>query len=592
MTPALQGWIHRFEEGSGVRIVKAVALGIAVLGLALTFNLRNFKNFSAPEAMDQAQLARNIAEGRGFTTEFIRPLSLFLLRQKGGDMRLKEAQPDISNPPVYPWLLAGLMHVVSFDYTVPGAKTFRTFQPEIIIAWFNEFWFLVMLGLAFWLAKRLFDEFVAWITVLLLAGTNLLWQFNISGLSTNVLLVIALIVSHLVISVEEGGRERAWSPAKLTLFALIAGIVIGLGCLTRYSFGWLFFPAVIYLGIFADRSRFLVCLALAAGFVAVTSPWLSRNHQLSGKLFGTAQLAVHAESDRFTGNRLERALLPVNPATPADLNKVEVDEYWQKLGPNLARIIQNDLPKFGGSWAAAFCFASLFLRLKNPALARFRIFLLLSLITMAMVQALGKTWLTSISPEINSENLLIIFAPAAYVFAAGTFAILLDGMEVTFPPMRRFISGIFVAIVSLPLLFAIWSPTSPFAYPPYYPPVIHDDAGFLAEKELMMSDVPWAVAWYGRRPCVWLTWDLGSDYQEIHRQRAIHALYLTTLTMDQKFVPQLLGGDDWAWGQFAVDAVVKEEIPTGFPLKYARIEGFPYHLFLADQQRWNQPIHK
>ena len=36
----------------------------------------------------------------------------------------------------------------------------------------------------------------------------------------------------------------------------------------------------------------------------------------------------------------------------------------------------------------------------------------------------------------------------------------------------------------------------------WYPQVIHERAGWLGERELMMSDMPWAVAWYGRRDCV------------------------------------------------------------------------------------------
>ena len=43
------------------------------------------------------------------------------------------------------------------------------------------------------------------------------------------------------------------------------------------------------------------------------------------------------------------------------------------------------------------------------------------------------------------------------------------------------------------------------AYPPYYPPNIQKIADWMKPDELMMSDVPWAVAWYGNRPSVWLT---------------------------------------------------------------------------------------
>jgi hypothetical protein len=75
----------------------------------------------------------------------------------------------------------------------------------------------------------------------------------------------------------------------------------------------------------------------------------------------------------------------------------------------------------------------------------------------------------------------------------------------------------------------------------------------------------------------------------VHRVRPVAALYLTALTLDQKLVSDLLQGDDPAWGEFAANAVVKREIPEGFPLKFAFAEGFPYQLFLADRERWKVP---
>jgi hypothetical protein len=42
--------------------------------------LRAYRNLATQEAMDSAQLARNIAEGKGYTTLFIRPFSLYLVQ--------------------------------------------------------------------------------------------------------------------------------------------------------------------------------------------------------------------------------------------------------------------------------------------------------------------------------------------------------------------------------------------------------------------------------------------------------------------------------------------------------------------------------
>ena len=75
--PFLQDWIHKLEEGAWARYVKIAAFCVAILFLVLTYDFRAYRNFATPEAMDSAQLARNLAEGRGYTTLFIRPFSLY-----------------------------------------------------------------------------------------------------------------------------------------------------------------------------------------------------------------------------------------------------------------------------------------------------------------------------------------------------------------------------------------------------------------------------------------------------------------------------------------------------------------------------------
>src|SRR5215471_9143293 len=135
--PILQEAIHKLEVAGGMRHLKiglAVLAVIAVIGL---YNIQSFKNMSTQEAMDSAQLARNIAEGRGYTTWFVRPFSMFLIKRHNqsqnkspdpaqGESRtnIKGMHPDIANPPVYPVALAGLMKVLPFNYPVDTTHAF------------------------------------------------------------------------------------------------------------------------------------------------------------------------------------------------------------------------------------------------------------------------------------------------------------------------------------------------------------------------------------------------------------------------------------------------------------------------------------
>src|SRR6267142_2092118 len=80
----IQMLIHKMEVGTGSRYLRYFALIIGVVGLALIYDLRAYRNLSAPEAMDSAQLARNISEGKGYSTLFLRPFSLYLVQKHAG----------------------------------------------------------------------------------------------------------------------------------------------------------------------------------------------------------------------------------------------------------------------------------------------------------------------------------------------------------------------------------------------------------------------------------------------------------------------------------------------------------------------------
>jgi len=118
--------------------------------------------------------------------------------------RLNGNHPDISNPPVYPVVLAGLMKVLPFQFDTsakgalwstpdpdsPGGRRGIRYQPDFLITFFNQFLFLVMLLLVFFWARRLFDFPVALLSVVLLLTAEVLWRFSASGFSTMLLLVI------------------------------------------------------------------------------------------------------------------------------------------------------------------------------------------------------------------------------------------------------------------------------------------------------------------------------------------------------------------------------------------------------------------
>jgi hypothetical protein len=615
LTELIQMLIHKLEVGAGSRYLRYLALAVAVFALGFIYDLRAYRNFGTAEAMDAAQLARNISEGNGYTTLFIRPLSLYLMQNHNSananfDLtatnatpdfaQIKTAHPDLANAPVYPLMLAGLMKVKKFNYAVDskspfwsenddrdktvGGRRFARYRPDFYIAIFNESLLLVVVLLSFFLAKKLFDANVAWLSAILVLGCELLWRFSASGLSTTLLLVIFLGLTMLLLEIERSARESPPRAGWLLGMAAAAGILTGVGALTRYSFGWTIIPVVLFLILFSGRRRLPHTLAALAAFALVLAPWIARNELVSGTAFGTAGYAVTEGTFLFPQFQLERSLHP-------DMTFVmRFMPYVQKLFGNAREILTGGLLKIGGNWAGVLFFAGLFMGFRSTGARRVRYFLLMWLGVFIVVQSLGQTQLSELSPEINSENLLVLLVPLVFIFGASFFFTLLDQMTLPLVQLRYAVIAGFVALCCLPLAVAVVARPVPVAYPPYFPPQIQQAANWMKPDELMMSDVPWAVAWYGDRQCLWLTLDAQKEFFDVNDHlKPVRALYLTPVTMDSRFITDWIKAHEFSWGSFIIDSVVKNIIPPGFPLRNALPGYLPDQLFLTDYERWLMP---
>ncbi len=529
----VQSLIHRLEEAGGDRYLRIGLTLAAALSLMVLYNILCFRNFSTPEAMDSAQLGRNLARGEGYTTGFVRPLSMFLLEEKNGmktgsatldpstdPARIRGAHPDISNPPVYPLVLAGLMKTIRFDYPVNVKKPFWSvadsrfpqntgrkfwrYQPDFLIAVFNELLLLALAAVVFFWARRLFDRAVAWTSAVLLLGTELLWRFSISGLSTMLLLLIFMGLVWCLTLWEAEVREPGRWPRAAYVFAAAAGALVGIGALTRYAFVWLIIPTLLFFILFSSSHRGVYVLVAGAAFLAVVSPWITRNLHVSGTPFGTASYTLLADTSLFAGDRLERSLRPELHFFLAPL--------WEKLFRNTRALLSTFFASVGAGWITAFFVAGLLVGFLNPAIRRIRYFVVLSLGLLVVVQALGRTWLSEESPDLNSENLLVLLLPMIMVYGISFFFLLLDQINFPVRELRVAAVGTFGVLACLPMILALLPPwTSPVAYPPYHPLVIQQTAAWMKNDELMMSDIPWAVAWYGDRQAVWLTLNATAD---------------------------------------------------------------------------------
>ena len=128
---------------------------------------------------------------------------------------------------------------------------FARYQPDFLISLFNQLLLVTIGVLTFFLARRLFDSSVAWLSLVLVLCCELLWRFSTSGLSTMLLMLCFLGLIWCLVWIESEEREPVWSHRAQLWLAFAIGALLGVGTLIRYSFGWLVIPVLVYLGIYS-----------------------------------------------------------------------------------------------------------------------------------------------------------------------------------------------------------------------------------------------------------------------------------------------------------------------------------------------------
>jgi hypothetical protein len=617
----LQDLIHHLEVGAGMksfnRGMRWVTGALAVLLILVAYDLRAYRNLATKEAMDSAQVGRNIAQGRGFSTLFVRPISIYLLQHRfeqlkaagaetvGADpAQIKGNHPDLANAPAYPAVLAGVMKVLPFRYalTPQMVKRFYRYEPDFLIALFNQGLLLVLVVATYFLARRLFDTQVAALTALLLMGTELLWRFSVSGISTIFLMLIFVALWWVLVFLEKEMREPTRGRTVLFLLAALAGCVVGFGALTRYSFGFVILPVLVLILVCAGKGRVELAATSLLGFLLVLSPWMVRNYSLSGMPFGTATLAIVENSPLSPEDRLERSLNPEvlrSSRNPFPFLTAASRVFCKKLVANSRVIFQSDLPRLGGTWLSGFFLVGLLVRFRSPTLGRLRLFLIGTLLVFVVVQALGRTKLSDDSPDINSENLLVLACPFIVMYGVSLFFIVLDQVQLPLPQLRVLVIGVFATVVCLPLALALLPPkVNPIVYPPYYPPSIQTAVSWTKEDELIMSDIPWAVAWYGQSQCISLTLTAKVDFFAVNDfLKPVSALYLTPQTVERwtqvgdwgnLFLQtvRVLPGDESKYPlHLGLTLPQRDGAPIPFPLDYLQ-SGWPMQLLFTFRQHW------
>jgi hypothetical protein len=565
----IQDIVYNVDVGIGNSLVK-VFLYLSFVLLVMTFYTASEGRFGLrnAEAMDNAQIARNLMNGHGFTTKCIRPASMWYLieHSKKHDPMLKD-HPDILHPPLYPAVLAACFSTLENAFTRGGQTTVYPPEKFVIIPLGHLFTLLTGLFL-FLTAKRLFEYRVAALGVSIYFLSDAVWRMSISGLAIPMATLLVILAVYFALLATSARQDE--QPVVSWLVPLLASaLCCAAAFLTRYGtivmlpalalFIWISFgkeSGPRWAGIFAV----VVLLGIA--------PWLIRNQSVSGGLLGLAPYTALNGYDPVQENDFDRTLAP----------KLEFGrnfrELQQKFLVGLSGLYQKNLRTLGDGFLVCLFITTFFFRFTRESVHRLRWCLALALgLMMVLAAYYGQA----------TEQLLFIFWPFAILYGLAFFFILLDRLQLKVPIYRIATVSVFTLLCALPLIFTLLPPRSGPPYPPYFPPYITRVSRLIEPEEMLCTDMPWATAWYGDRNSLLLPLTLDDFYDINDYTKRISGLYFTTITRDRAYVRSLLTGPYRTWFP-----LLEGRIPGDFPLT----QGFPLNnldqLFLTDRPRWQE----
>ncbi len=489
-------------EGFAKRVILALAWVAPCLILLAALFQHNFNGLYRADAMEAAQVARNVSEGRGFTTAFVRPLSLAY--HPG-----LEKHPDLYQPPLYPLVLGFLFCI------------FPTTDTTVALA--SAGFFLLTILMTFLLARRLFGRETAILSALLLGLNLTLLEMALSGTALPLWAFLVTLLFFLLSRFD--GRPRA---------AAGIGAVFGLCFLAEYATLALL-PAVAGLLIVFGRPRKWAGLGLfALGGLLVFAPWGVRNYLVAGSpWFSLREYAPALFGVTYPQYSVFREMSAAQSG-PWGFFLSHPGEMARKFIGG-SRALYSGLPVVCGLYVLPFFIAGMLRRFTEGRLAGLRGGLYASLLLLAVGAAL----------TTGAADLFAPLAPLIIIFAAAFFWRLLQAQERR-TQAKALAIGLLLLAAALPALVNLVSP------PEERGPArdnIRLMARALPADAVVATDIPWAVAWYANRTSVWLPNSpqegdptrSAAFVQVDGRERRVKAIFLSSSILSYSTAEKLVG---------------------------------------------------
>ena len=487
-----------FDKGA---LIRRSLFFLVLIALTLGNLFTLFRGINSPQAMDQAQIAREISRGNGFTTKMIRPAAYSQAEKAKKSTVPFTKFEDTYHSPLSPLITAAVLKVVG---AADGPKWEMSekqliFPLDRVIAAISVAFFLMAIGVNYLLIARVFDTKIASVCAILMLFCESFWTYALSGLPQMLMLLLFSCAIYFVYRAIEASSEGRVAMAP----ALIAGVFFTLLALTHWMTVWIALGYIIFAAI-AFRPRGILAAAILLMLLVPACYVMLRNAGISGTLFGTAYLTLY---NGLAGSE-DEVMRTVNLQDNLNINGL-----FSKIIRVALLQTADIIPFLAGIIIAPLFFISLLHPFKRKPIATFRWAILL----MWCTTALGLSFFGVTPKGLDPNQLHLVFAPIMTAYGLAFLSILWGRLEFvsSTPQLRNTHYILIVIICSLPLLLSLPQEIRNGIqnrdkgglphWPPYYAPALNLRLKkIVPENQVTFSDQPWAVAWYADRLSVWL----------------------------------------------------------------------------------------
>jgi len=487
---------------------------IFFLGLAVVYLFGNYRGITHQGAMEQAQIAREIARGNGLASKVVRPRQLEQMERNKKEVALT-GNRDTYHAPAYPMIIAATLKIAGADDfgTYKMGANEHIYAPDRILAGLALLFFSLSIGASYALISKLFDAKIAATTAVLMLFSELMWKF----VQTSLPQMFMLFLFTLILWITWDLLNRQEQGQRSLLHVLFISVLFGLLALTHWITLWIFIGYLAFAMIYFKPRG--VIAAIMLGVVALMCvPTLLFYHKTIGMPFG---LAASTAINGLMGSEeaLMRSLDPLS---------IRMESIMVSIVKNCLAQLSNILLYLGGIVVAPLFFLTFMHKFKRDILNSLKIGILL----MWVSAVLGMGIFSLNDHEQSSNQLHILFIPLLSAYGVAFVTVLWARMEGA--NRHGILANVYIFVIvllsagplvlKLPRVFQNAATTGGAGKPntPYYHAralnrglykTISESDRNSDKPPIIFSDQPHAVAWYADTHAVWLPWQL----QQLHR---------------------------------------------------------------------------